>query len=352
MTDTEIADCLLSHLQSLAGLSGARYAETPVRMTGGYDAAIFAFRLSSAVAPFDRALVLRLFGPQTAPQRAPREAAIQNGLAASGFPAPKVFLVENDAAKLGGAFLVMERMPGRPLGSDFEGLQARSVAAAMELLLGLPRMRHDILRHWSDAQARLHAVPVEPFLVRVRETGVTAEELSFESFLHEMRAEMIRLEFHHLIVLLDWLENNRPAETGAHVVCHGDLQPFNVLADGDRMTGVIDWVRAVIADPALDYGAVIAILKTVPIHAPKPMIPFLRHFMQGLARDHTRAFRETHGDRALRYYEVFNCTTQLFTVSRKRTQGDDVTGAYNSTKGLASLTRHIESLTGIRIKLH
>ncbi|MGH7335195.1 MAG: phosphotransferase [Candidatus Rokuibacteriota bacterium] len=44
-----------------------------------------------------------------------RERAIQNTLADLGFPAPRVFLTNADPEILGGAFLVIERMPGRPL---------------------------------------------------------------------------------------------------------------------------------------------------------------------------------------------------------------------------------------------
>lgn len=35
---------------------------------------------------------------------------------------------------------------------------------------------------------------------------------------------------------------------------HGDLQPTNVLVDGDRVTGVIDWEAAKAGPPALDLG--------------------------------------------------------------------------------------------------
>ena len=42
-----------------------------------------------------------------------------------------------------------------------------------------------------------------------------------------------------------------------------DFRPLNILADHGRLTGVIDWVKATIADPAFDYGAVLAIFATV-----------------------------------------------------------------------------------------
>lgn len=58
--------------------------------------------------------------------------------------------------------------------------------------------------------------------------------------------------------LEDWL-----AEAGLHetappapdpVFIHGDLGAEHVFADGDRITGVIDWGDAAIGDPDLDLG--------------------------------------------------------------------------------------------------
>ncbi len=348
MTDAELADRLLADMRTRDGLSAAAYAEAPRRLTGGFDAAIFAFRLSGVPAPFDGPLVLRLLRPQAVPERVAREAAIQNALAACGFPAPRVFVVENDTARLGGTYLVMELMPGRTLGSAFEGLFASGAREALRQLAQFPRIRRDVLRRWDEAQRRLHDVHVASFLGHVRDAGIDPDTLSFEAYLLTMRSEMVRLRLDNLIPLLDWLESNRPRETAPRVVCHGDLQPFNVLAEGDRITAVIDWVKTVVADPALDYGAILAILATAPLGAPKLLMPLMRYFMKGLARAHTRAFRAAHGETGLRYYQVFNCTTQLFEVSRKRAQGD-TTGVYNSTAGMTSLKRHIEGIVGIKV---
>jgi hypothetical protein len=68
------------------------------------------------------------------------------------------------------------------------------------------------------------------------------------------------------------------------VICHGDFQPLNILADHGRLTGVIDWAKATIADPAFDYGAVLAIFATVPIRVPAGLHRALRALMNNLAR--------------------------------------------------------------------
>lgn len=43
-----------------------------------------------------------------------------------------------------------------------------------------------------------------------------------------------------------------PAWTGAPVWVHGDLMPGNLLVQGSRLTGVLDWGGAGLADPAVD----------------------------------------------------------------------------------------------------
>ncbi|MDO4898647.1 MAG: phosphotransferase [Rothia sp. (in: high G+C Gram-positive bacteria)] len=40
------------------------------------------------------------------------------------------------------------------------------------------------------------------------------------------------------------------------VLVHGDLAGHNILWNGDKLVGVIDWDHATLADPAIDYAAV------------------------------------------------------------------------------------------------
>jgi hypothetical protein len=73
-----------------------------------------------------------------------------------------------------------------------------------------------------------------------------------------------------------------------------------------NMTGVIDWVKATIADPAFDYGAVLAIFATVPIRVPVGMHRALRALMNNLVRTHSRRCRSLPESEAmLRYYQIF-----------------------------------------------
>lgn len=347
MTDAEISARLLEYLRARTGRPGLAYAERPVRMTGGYDAAIFRFHLLDAPSPFGGPLVLRLFQSGGDRGRAQREGAVQNGLAAQNYPAPRVFAAEEDAAVLGGAFLIMERMPGRPLGSGFEGLSLRGFGQTLALLSQVTRIRRDLLQLWDVAQERLHGLPVAPFLAHLEGAGISPKTLSFGACFEDMGATVEDLGLRDLVPAIDWLGAHRPSDTDAHVICHGDFQPFNVLADASGLTGVIDWTKTITADPAFDYGAVIAILATVPIRAPAGLNRPLRALMTHLAHAHSRRFRRLHPGRenALRYYQVFNCAVQLIAVAKARAQGRQEAGAYNSAAGVTNLSNYLRRLT-------
>ncbi len=48
------------------------------------------------------------------------------------------------------------------------------------------------------------------------------------------------------------IERLAAAAESAHGLVHGDLGGANLIVDGDEVTGVIDWDRALVGDPAYD----------------------------------------------------------------------------------------------------
>lgn len=57
--------------------------------------------------------MLRIYRDARGPERAHREGSVQNAVGALGFPTPRILLTCLDRAVLGGAFLIMQRVPGR-----------------------------------------------------------------------------------------------------------------------------------------------------------------------------------------------------------------------------------------------
>jgi aminoglycoside phosphotransferase (APT) family kinase protein len=352
VSDEDIVRSLLDYLRSRTACRVLAYTDGPARMRGGYDATIFRFSLQGAPDPFSGPLVLRLFQATVDAQRAPREAAVQNALAELGYPAPRVFVAEARIEPLGGPFLIMERMPGRALGSEFEGLSIRGLGQTLDILWQLPHIRREVLRLWDEAQTRLHALPVSDFVDGVERASFSGENFTFDSCFANLRASAEEFGLNELRPAFDWLGVHRPHRSQTDVICHGDFQPLNILADHGRLTGVIDWVKATIADPAFDYGAALAIFATVPIRVPAGLQLGLRALMNNLARTHSRRCRSLpEGEAALRYYQTFNCVLQLVTVGRNRAQGRTAHGVYNSAVGAANLINHVRLLTGLNVSL-
>ena len=130
-------------------------------------------------------------------------------------------------------------------------------------------------------------------------------------------------------------------------ICHCDFQPFNILVDGGRVSGVIDWANTMIADPALDLGFTVAEIATVPIQVPGMMQPLFRAMMKAAGRSYCRSYcrMDPLDEKAVSYYQVFGCASQLTWAYEYGT------GAFASAAGIARLVRHIRSLTGIELQL-
>ena len=69
-----------------------------------------------------------------------------------------------------------------------------------------------------------------------------------------------------------WLTGH-PSPPAPEVVCHGDLHPFNLLADGEQVT-VLDWSAALLAPRAHDIAVTTLLLRRAtpacPRHPPLP----------------------------------------------------------------------------------
>src|SRR5919106_2803990 len=219
----EIARGLVDHLRAALAQPGLELAEPPAPLSGGFDTEIYAVRLRRAPAGFAVPLVLRVLRPHHDPAMVLREQAIQNAVAEQGYPTPRVLHVSVDAAPLGAPFMLMERLPGAPL------LAAHPLEMDRVLL---------------DAQLRLHALDAAP-LARALGDAVT-----FDGYLAALQRRVDQAGLDGLAPPLRWLREHRPPPATPPVICHGDLHPQNVLVEGSRVTGVLDWPNAVVAEPA------------------------------------------------------------------------------------------------------
>jgi aminoglycoside phosphotransferase (APT) family kinase protein len=350
----DLAARFLQYLRRAAQDASLAYAEGPSRIPGGFDTAISGFRLDGAAPPFAGPLVLRLFEATRDPRRVQREAAVQNALAALGYPAAPVVAVETDASALGGPFLVMARLPGQPLGLGLDTLgDARGSARLFRLLFGFAGALRRTVALWSEAQRALHALAAADFLRALEAQGQRGDDLSLDAHLAMMERASAEADLGGLAPGLAWLRAYCPPATVPGVVCHGDLHPLNILVAEGRVSGVVDWSSVAVAHPALDLGTALALAATTPIGAPRLLRPLFRLVLTGVARAFFRAYRRARpvDAIALRYFEVYFCVRQLLSVGLGRAAGRPVAAAYDRGDGVANLVAHIRARAGIVVSL-
>jgi aminoglycoside phosphotransferase (APT) family kinase protein len=284
---------LLEYLRGELKDPALEYAEPPVAISGGYDTEILAFRLRRAPAEWSRPLILRLLAPQYDPSRALRERDIQNAVADLGFPAPRVLAASADPATLDRGFLIMERMPGRPM------LEVRKIGVAAVL---------------ARTQLRLHALDADPLL---------GAAMTFDGLLDQFGRRIAALPLRGLGKALDWLTAHRHVEPTRPVICHGDFHPQNILMEHGVVTGVIDWPNALVADPAYDVATTRVLLGLVPLEL--STLPALARVLVSAARPlllarYLAGYRRGRpiDDPVLGYYEAAACMRQLIRIGEQR----------------------------------
>jgi aminoglycoside phosphotransferase (APT) family kinase protein len=343
---------LLAHLRAALNAPALAYAEAPARISGGFETSIFRFRLAGASAALSGPLILRVLRPFRDPTQIRIEAAVQNALAAQGYLAPRVMLVETDVAVLGGAFLVMERLEGRPLAEGVDELVAGGgIGRTLRLLAEIPRTLDRIATVWADCQADLHALPVEPVLRAIEAAGLPSSLVTVDGVLVSLDRAIDRLGLTGLRAVHDWLAGHRPPVPAALSVCHCDFHPLNILSDGGRATGVIDWGSVMVGDAALDVGGTLANLGTVPVGGSGP----LRHLARGLVRLALWRYRRAYARRraldesAVRYYQVLRCLGHLVGAARAAGETGPAAGAHHSPAAQRLLIARIRALSGVSV---
>ncbi len=231
-----ISDKLLNYLREALGEPGLAFSAPLVRLQGGYETAIYRFQLEGAPAALSQPLVLRLYPAFYGSGNAKWESTIQNAMAGVGYPAARAHLVCTDLEVLGGAFFIMDHIPGQPL------------------LFAPPESVMVIL---GRSHAALHQIDPQPLVAALKASGL--EKYIYDLGMSRESIEQTAGKMPWLRAGLDWLGENRPPEPARRSVCHGDFHPINIMFQDGQVTGVLDWSGFRIADAAFDVANTIVL---------------------------------------------------------------------------------------------
>lgn len=171
-------------------------------------------------------------------RRREMEVELLRRAAAAGVPVAEVLWTAADPVPV----MVQRRLRGRRLADAVptDALCA-SVAATLRTIHAIPigggfgnlgpglRGEDERLSHWFTARVRAEAAPVLDLLT-------TDDRRLVDEGMHALDAGEALLDV-------------QPSG-----LAHGDVQPFNVLVDGERVTGVLDWEAAKAGPIAFDFG--------------------------------------------------------------------------------------------------
>ena len=354
-SDTEIADDLLQYLRGELGSADLAYVTAPVRLSGGNETLIFAFALDRAPEAFSGPLILRAFrAGYVRPDQARWEATVQNAVAAQGYPAPRALLTCPSRAVLGTPFLIMEHLPGTML---LQGTGELDAAGQMrfqrhQTILRARLLLRDLPRICAEAQIRLHTLDPEPLLEAFQREGLPLTSVTFDGRLEALRNRIDGDELGGLREAFSWVIDRQP-QNERLAICHGDIQPNNILLTGRAITGVVDWSQAVVAGPAYDVGFTKMAFDTVPLRVPGFLGWAARPAVRRMGSRYMASYRRhlPIDLDAVRYYGVFRGIFVLAFIGGRRLAGTREPDVWDSPDGIAALISYVRSATGTAISL-
>ena len=334
-------EALLAALRAAANAPALQFAEPPERLSGGFWAEIVAVRLQGAPPELDGDLVVRIM-PDAVVAR--QEAIVQREVVAQGFPAPRVRLTGEADDGLGRPFIVMTRAAGRPPMAEVTGTAA--LAAVGRTALRLPGLL-------ATVSARLHTLDAAPLRQRLEAAEAVVIDIDHLLALLGVRAD--RVGRSDLVRAAERLPATRPAAT-KEVICHGDLQPLNVLIDDDGDVTVIDWSNALVGDPAFDLAFTSMVMAISPIAVPRGFRATARTAVRAGARQFLRQYyrqarREAVSAASLKWHTAVHCLRALVEVAEWEEAGTASERAGHPWLVLRpEMARRLSSASGVTVR--
>ena len=183
-------------------------------------------------------------------------------LAGTGLPIPPPHaLVRIEHGIVPECWLLIDHLPGRPLSEVLRNDLSLSLRAAL-------------LRAFGQTLAAIHATPAPPDVPRPAPSWI-------DFMLDEAAENLEHFSVDGTPELLARLQTSRPASV-APTLIHGDYTIDNVLVEGKRVTGIIDWPACAVGDPR--YDVALATRRQDEAFDGRPRRDDLQAFFEGYGR--------------------------------------------------------------------
>ena len=224
-SDQRIAADFLPYLQSEFE-DPVAYEVEPTRLTGGFDARLYRYKLVG-----QEPRVLRILRPAREAEELLRHQFVHQMMNQQGLKTPVIHRVCGDKSVLGGVFAVMDLVPGKPLIEQKPELHAKVLGESM---------------------ATMHQLDVRPIIDSFRRAGVP-DELFLSPVVDQKSLDFCEQNIPWASSLIGWLRDHLPLDGQDLSVIHGDYHGNNLMFENGSVSGVLDWTFR-ISDPALDLA--------------------------------------------------------------------------------------------------
>ncbi len=223
---------------------------------------------------------------------------MQKYLADHGFATPRVRLWASPTAELDSAWMLMDLVDGEPLMPSLE---------SPRMLASLPRIARSLPDTLARCSADLHRVPVGDLALQwdaIQGTSPARGDAT-DDYLHDLLTQAAALDNEELARFAESLQQPRDAldkDGDPQVICHGDLQPFNVLVSSSHTVTnrapayvTLDWSTARIANHCNDLAYTSLLLSNPPLAVPGVLSPIVRMAGRFLDRRFLRSYERFSG---------------------------------------------------------
>lgn len=315
-----------------------RVVDAPEPLTGGFWADMWRVRVSGQPAPMPGELVVR-FAPH--PQMGAKEAEVQRVVAAQGYRTPTVWLSTASEAPSEGWWCVMDFASGEPL---VPGLGGAAV------LHRAPSLVRTVPAQLARIMALLHRLDPQPVTDAVR-TAAPEVAWTVLDVAAQLRLGALAMGRGDVAAALDRLATLTPLPVRP-VVCHGDLHPFNVLADNGGLT-VLDWTGAILADPCFDVALTELLLANPPLLLPAPLARVVRAAGRILAGRFVSAYQRANPGVSLEglvWFRALHSARVIVDVTRLRTEHGPDAGGHPWRLVAPAAARNLSAATGVEVR--